>query len=137
MSGTFGPPGTFLRAYQENRRAAREGILDVDPVAARVREIMARCSTWSGSGIDSTVSISGRGRRGRAWRRGVGPPYLIKSCGAVMLTLLTVLTRRGARTLRIDFDRGGSIFCCETELKRQTAAMRLQCATAAAECTVE
>ena len=48
----FGPPGTFLRAYQENRQVAHEGVLDGDPVAARVREIMARCSTWSGSASD-------------------------------------------------------------------------------------
>ena len=46
------PPGTFLRAYQENRRAARAGILDADPVATRVRDLMARCSTWSGSASD-------------------------------------------------------------------------------------
>ena len=48
----FGPAGIFLRAYSENRRAARDGILEADPVAARVREIMARCSTWSGSASD-------------------------------------------------------------------------------------
>jgi hypothetical protein len=45
----FAPPGTFLCAYQENRRTTREGILDADPVALRVREIIARYSTWSGS----------------------------------------------------------------------------------------
>ena len=48
----FGPPGIFLRAYSENRRTIRDGILDADPVAVRVREIMARCSTWSGSASD-------------------------------------------------------------------------------------
>jgi hypothetical protein len=35
----FAPPGTFLRAYRENRRAARDGVLDADPVATRVREL--------------------------------------------------------------------------------------------------
>ena len=48
----FVPPGTFLRAYSENRRAVRDGVLEADPVAARVRELMARCSTWSGSASD-------------------------------------------------------------------------------------
>jgi hypothetical protein len=38
----FAPPGTFLRAYSENRRAARDGILDADPVATHVRAIVAR-----------------------------------------------------------------------------------------------
>jgi hypothetical protein len=43
---------TFLRAYSENRRTIRDAILDADPVAVRVLEIMARCSTWSGSASD-------------------------------------------------------------------------------------
>src|SRR5947208_14784248 len=34
------PPGTFGRAYEANRRAAIEGIIDADPVDACVREIM-------------------------------------------------------------------------------------------------
>jgi hypothetical protein len=48
----FAPPGTFSRAYSENRRAARDGVLEADPVATHVRAIMARCSTWSGSSSD-------------------------------------------------------------------------------------
>jgi hypothetical protein len=50
--GAFVTPGAFLRAYSENRSAVRDGVLDADPVAVRVREIMARCSTWSGSASD-------------------------------------------------------------------------------------
>jgi len=46
------PPGTFGRAYEANRRAATEGIIDADPVAACVREIMANRSTWTGSASD-------------------------------------------------------------------------------------
>jgi hypothetical protein len=48
----FALPGTFLRVYSENRRAARDGVLDADPVATRVRELMARSPTWSGSASD-------------------------------------------------------------------------------------
>jgi hypothetical protein len=48
----FAPSGTFLRAYSENRRAARDGVLEADPVATHVRAIMGRCSTWSGSASD-------------------------------------------------------------------------------------
>src|SRR5438132_739146 len=43
------PGGTFARAYAANRRAAIEGIIDADPVAACVREIMAE---WTGSAAD-------------------------------------------------------------------------------------
>jgi hypothetical protein len=45
------PAGIFARAYAANRRAAIEGIIDADPVA-RVREIMAERSSWTGSAAD-------------------------------------------------------------------------------------
>ena len=37
----FWPAGTFVRAYAENRRRAIEDLIEADPVAMRVREIMA------------------------------------------------------------------------------------------------
>ena len=46
------PSGTFARAYAANRRAAVEDAIDADPVAARVREIMAERSAWAGSATD-------------------------------------------------------------------------------------
>src|SRR5215475_12774836 len=46
------PPGTFLRAYDANRRAAIEGAIEADPVAAFVRETMAVRSTWAGRASD-------------------------------------------------------------------------------------
>src|SRR5262245_873818 len=48
----FWPAGTFAQAYQANRRAAIEDLIDADPVAARIREIMANRSTWTGSASD-------------------------------------------------------------------------------------
>jgi len=35
---TFWPPGTFLRAYDANRRAAIDGVIETDPVATFVRQ---------------------------------------------------------------------------------------------------
>jgi hypothetical protein len=46
------PPGTFLRVYDANRRAAIEGVIEADPVAAFVREIMAVRSAWAGRASD-------------------------------------------------------------------------------------
>src|SRR5437899_1408134 len=46
------PAGTFARAYVANHRAAIESIIDADPVAARVRQIMADRRTWTGSASD-------------------------------------------------------------------------------------
>ena len=48
----FRPAGTLETAYANNRRAAIENIVDADPVAARVREIMAGRAQWSGSASD-------------------------------------------------------------------------------------
>jgi hypothetical protein len=44
--------GAFARAFEANRRAAVEGVIDADPVAACVREIMAERSSWTGSAAD-------------------------------------------------------------------------------------
>jgi hypothetical protein len=48
----FWPPGTFLRVYDANRRSAIESVIEADPVAAFVREIMAGRSTWTGRATD-------------------------------------------------------------------------------------
>jgi hypothetical protein len=46
------PPGTFARAYTANRKAAIEGMIDTDPIAACVRELMSGRSSWTGSAAD-------------------------------------------------------------------------------------
>jgi hypothetical protein len=48
----FWPAGTFARAYAANRRAAIEDMIEADPVATRVREIMADRGAWTGSASD-------------------------------------------------------------------------------------
>ena len=44
--------GTFARAYDANRKAAVEGIIEVDPVAVCVRKLMAERSSWAGTASD-------------------------------------------------------------------------------------
>ena len=66
--GAFWPAGTFLRAYDANRRAAIESVLDKDPVAACVREIMADRSTWTGTASDLLrVAANRGGGYGASW----------------------------------------------------------------------
>src|SRR5262249_32256544 len=48
----FRPAGTLEVAYSNNRRAAIENIIDADPVAALVREIMADRAQWTGTASD-------------------------------------------------------------------------------------
>jgi hypothetical protein len=122
----FAPPGAFLRAYSENRRAARDGVLDADPVAAHVRAIMMRCSTWSGSASDllragatsagltsvngwpnSPRSLAGRLRRAQTFLRTMGIEIEFSREG-----------RSGARTIRIRSspDSAGSSASSESRL---------------------
>ena len=46
------PAGTFTRAFTANCKAAIEGIIDADPIAACVRELMTERSSWTGSAAD-------------------------------------------------------------------------------------
>ena len=43
------PAGTFAQAYEANRRVAVESMIDGDPVASSVREIMTQRKTWIGT----------------------------------------------------------------------------------------
>jgi hypothetical protein len=53
------PPGTFLRAYSENRRTAIEEVIEADSVATKVREMMAKRPTWTGSASIHGVHVRG------------------------------------------------------------------------------
>jgi hypothetical protein len=46
------PAGTFSRAYAANREAAIESMIEADPVAACVRELMSEHTSWTGSAAD-------------------------------------------------------------------------------------
>ena len=46
------PPGTFTRAYTANRKSAIDGVVDADPIAACVRELMSERSSWTGGAAD-------------------------------------------------------------------------------------
>ena len=48
----FRPAGTLETACSNNRPAAIENIIDADPVAALVREMMADRAQWRGSASD-------------------------------------------------------------------------------------
>jgi hypothetical protein len=54
----FRPAGAFEAAYSNNRRDAIENIVEADPVAARVREIMADRSQWVGSASDLLLAAA-------------------------------------------------------------------------------
>ena len=64
------PSGAFARAYTANRKAAIESIIDADPIAAFVRELMSSRSFWTGSAADllrASLECTGRTSNGAAW----------------------------------------------------------------------
>src|SRR5262249_45608093 len=67
------PAGTFARAYGANRRTAIEAMIDADPVAACVREIMAERSSWTGSAADLLRAGAARSADG-IYRNSTGWP---------------------------------------------------------------
>jgi hypothetical protein len=81
----FSPAGAFESAYSNNRRDAIENIVDADPVAALVREMMADRAQWTGSASDllqvganrsgwpkGPRALAGRLRRAQAFLRTLG-----------------------------------------------------------------
>jgi hypothetical protein len=64
------PAGTFAQAYEANRRAAVESIIDADPVASCVREIIAQRKTWTGTAAELLsfgLGYPGDRFSGRSW----------------------------------------------------------------------
>src|SRR5262245_61051557 len=66
------PAGTFARAYAANRRTAIEGMIEADPVAACVRELMAARIAWTGSAADLLRATDFAGDE--VWTRSAGWP---------------------------------------------------------------
>jgi hypothetical protein len=62
------PAGTFARAYEANRRAAVESMIDADPVASSVCEIMAPRKIWIGTAAELLALGVGHSRDRDSWR---------------------------------------------------------------------
>jgi hypothetical protein len=95
------PAGTFARAYGANRRTAIEAMIDADPVAVCVREIMAERSWWTGSAADLLRASAGRGSDGGPERTGCGNPRALAGRLRRAQTFLRVLG------IEIKFSREG------------------------------
>jgi hypothetical protein len=64
--GALWPAGTFARAYAANRRAAIDNIIEADPVASRIRAMMANRTIWTGSASDLLLLCSEGAREGNS-----------------------------------------------------------------------
>src|SRR6185369_14025506 len=66
------PIGTFIDAYTANRKAAIESIIDMDQIAACVRELISEQDSWTGTAADLwrlTVERSSQRGESSRWTR--------------------------------------------------------------------
>jgi hypothetical protein len=111
------PAATFLRAYDENRKAATEDVIEADPVAAHIRKMMSKYATWTGSASD-LLRVSADFSADRHATKGSGWP---KSPRALAGRLRRAQTSLRALGIDITFTREGS---AGTRLIRMNAAFR-------------
>jgi hypothetical protein len=72
------PAGTFACAYAANRRAAIESMIDADPVASCVREIIAQRKTWIGTAAELLSFGLGYPGDRLSWRSWLISPLLLR-----------------------------------------------------------
>ena len=97
------PAGTFTRAYAANRKAAIEGIIDADPIAACVREFMSERPSWTGSAAD-LLRVSVERSSDRIPRDGTGWPKNPRALAGHLRRAQTFLRALG---IEIAFSRQG------------------------------
>ena len=118
----FRPAGTFEAAYAKNRRDAIENVIDIDPVASLVREIMADRAQWTGRASDllqvgtnrsgwpkNPRALAGRLRRAQTFLRTLGIEIVFGREG-----------RSGTRTIRITAigeDRSRNTVCTVSSVR--------------------
>ena len=99
----FCPSGSFLRAYKANRRSAIEDVVEADPVAARIRDIMAERTMWSGSASD-LLRVTAYPSRDDAPRADAGWPKSPRALAGRLRRAQTPLRTLG---IEISFAREG------------------------------
>jgi hypothetical protein len=96
------PAGSFARAYAANRTAAIEGLIEADPVATCVRELMAEQSTWTGRAAD--LLRAGGVVGDEAWTKSAGWPKTPRALAGRLRRAQTFLRTLG---IEITFSREG------------------------------
>ena len=99
----FCPAGGFLHAYKANRRSAIEEVVEADPVAARIRDIMAERTMWSGNASE-LLRVAAYPSKDDASRTDVGWP---KSPRALAGRLRRAQTPLRALGIEMTFSREG------------------------------
>jgi hypothetical protein len=102
LEGIAEPGGVCWSAYCGNRDEAVEGVIDADPIAIGVREMMAALSEWTGTAADLLVTLSGaigeRAAKSKTW------PDSPRALSGRLRRAATFLRKGG---LEINFERKG------------------------------
>ena len=108
----FWPATSFLNAYKANRRAAVEDVVEADPVAARILDMMAARPTWTGNASEllrtaskddvsagwpkTPRALAGRLRRAQAPLRALGIEVAFSREGRQGTRIIRLKTLRAA-----------------------------------------
>jgi hypothetical protein len=95
--------GNFLRAYQANRRAAIEDVVEADSIATQVRDIMRERTVWTGTASDLLSFGTNFTGKSAPWRAAEWP----KSPRALAGRLRRAQTALRALGIEITFGREG------------------------------
>jgi hypothetical protein len=93
------PAGTFWAAYEGNRLAAVEEVLEADPVGSAVRALMADRETWSGTATDLLAELSRL--TGEAMAKGKGLPQGPRALSGRLDRAATALRKIGIEFKRL------------------------------------
>ena len=65
------PEGAFMRAYMGNRDDAIESVIDANPVASAIRELMEKRASWAGTATELLTELEGTAggavKTGKEW----------------------------------------------------------------------
>ncbi len=106
--------GGFMAAYQANRRAAVEDVIEADALASQVWEMMCERATWTGSASDLLRFGANRGESVPFWRAAEWP----KSPRALAGRLRRAQTPLRALGIEVTFSREGRAGTRVITLKR-------------------
>jgi hypothetical protein len=104
----FRPAVTLEAAYSNNRRASVERIVDADPVAARVREIMADRAQWTGTASDLLLAGTKVDGNPVGWNRSGWPKTPRALAGRLRRAQTARLALRLSSAVRDSWERGQS-----------------------------
>lgn len=95
---SFRPEGTFMKAYEGSRAAATETVIQADPVATAIRDLMTTDTVWTGTAADLLGALSKQA--GETITRSKSWPQTARALSGRLRRAATTLRRAG---IEVDF----------------------------------